>query len=86
MQGFRKLAQDENPTLQMTMPLAEVIGLLQECVGNQLRQAGLALMEAVMDQEVKHLAGERHAQGDGGTADRWGFEAGFCVNLNHAHR
>jgi putative transposase len=79
VQGFRKLAQDENPTLQMTMPLAEVVGFLQDGVGNLLRQAGLALMQVVMDQEVQQLAGERHAQGDGGTADRWGFEAGFCV-------
>jgi putative transposase len=79
VQGFRRLAQEENPAVQMTMPMAEVAAFLQEGVGHLLRQAGLALMQSVMDQEVCHLAGERHAQGDGGSADRWGTETGYCV-------
>ena len=79
VQGFRKLAQEKNPLVQMTMPLLEVASFLQEGVGHLLRQAGLALMQEVMDQEVRHLAGERHAQLDGGSADRWGSETGYCV-------
>ena len=79
VQGFRKLAQDVNPTVQLMMPMIEVAAFLQEGVGHLQRQAGLLLMQAVMDQEVCHLAGERHAQGDGGSADRWGTETGYCV-------
>lgn len=79
VQQFRQLAQAENPALRMTLPMAEVVGFLQEGVGNLLRQAGLLLMQEVMDLEVKHLAGERYAQDEGSTADRWGFEKGYCV-------
>ena len=79
VQGFRKLAQEVNPTVQIALPMAEVAAFLHEGVGHLQRQAGLILMQAVMDLEVCHLAGERHAQGDGGSADRWGFENGYCV-------
>lgn len=79
VQGFRKLAQDVNPPVQLMMPMMEVAAFLQEGVGHLQRQAGLLLMQAVMDQEVRHLAGERHAQGDGSSADRWGTETGYCV-------
>ena len=80
VQDFRKLAKDENAALRMTLPMAEVVGFLQEGVGNLLRQAGLLLMQEVMNLEVQHLAGERYAQGEGGgTVNRWGFEQGYCV-------
>lgn len=57
VQRFRQLAQEENPNLQMIFPLAEVVGLLQEGVGHLLREAGLALMNLVMEEEVRQLAG-----------------------------
>src|SRR5437879_375755 len=79
VQQFRRLATEENPNIQMVLPLAEVIGLLQQGVGNLLRQAGLALMHLVMDEEVKSLAGERHEQHEGRRAHRWGKEDGYCV-------
>lgn len=41
---FRQLATNENPTVQMTLPMAEIVGLLQQGVGHLLREAGLALM------------------------------------------
>ena len=60
VQQFRRLANEQNPNIQMVLPLAEIVSLLQQGVGNLLRQAGLALMHLVMDEEVKSLAGERH--------------------------
>ena len=60
VQQFRRLATEQNPNIQMVLPLAEIVGLMQQGVGNLLRQAGLALMHLVMDEEVKSLAGERH--------------------------
>jgi transposase-like protein len=36
-------------------------------------------MKMVMDEEVRHLAGERYEQHDGRRADRWGKEDGYCV-------
>lgn len=79
VQKFRRLATEQNPSIQMILPLAEIVGLLQQGVGNLLRQAGLELMHLVMDEEVKSLAGERHEQHAGRQAHRWGKEDGYCV-------
>jgi hypothetical protein len=49
----------------MMLPLAEVVGLLQQGVGHLLREAGLTLMLVVMEEEVRNLAGERHQQHEG---------------------
>jgi len=79
VQQFRQMAQQENATLQMTLPMAEVVGHLQEGVGHLLRQAGLELMKLVMDEEVRQLAGERYQQGEERQGHRWGQEAGYCI-------
>jgi transposase-like protein len=79
VQQFRRIATDQNPNIQMILPLADIVGLLQEGVGNLLREAGLALMQAVMEEEVRHLAGERHQQHEARRAHRWGKEDGYCV-------
>src|SRR6266852_6884270 len=79
VQQFRRIANEQNPNIQMILPLADIVGLLQEGVGNLLRQTGLELMHLVMDEEVKSLAGERHQQHEGRRAHRWGKEDGYCV-------
>jgi putative transposase len=79
VQQFRRIASEQNPNIQMILPLADIVGLLQEGVGNLLRHAGLELMHLVMDEEVKSLAGERHEQHEGRRAHRWGQEDGYCV-------
>src|SRR5712671_4234786 len=79
VQQFRRLAAEENPNVQMILPMADIVGLLQQGVGNLLRQAGLELMNLVMDEEVRHLAGERHQQHEGRRVHRWGKEDGYCV-------
>ena len=79
VQQFRRIATEQNPNVQMILPLAEIVGLLQQGVGNLLRETGLALMQAVMEEEVRHLAGGRHEQHEGRRAHRWGKEDGYCV-------
>jgi hypothetical protein len=79
VQQFRRIATEQNPNIQMIPPLADIVGMLQQGVGNLLRETGLALMHLVMDEEVKSLAGERHQQHDGRRAHRWGKENGYCV-------
>src|SRR2546428_10057352 len=79
VQQFRQMVREENPNIQMIVPMAEVVGLLQEGVGHLLREAGLALMNLVMEEEVRHLAGERHQQHPERRAHRWGKEDGYCV-------
>jgi hypothetical protein len=71
VQQFRRIATEHNPNIQMILPLADIVGLLQQGVGNLLREAGLELMHLVMDEEVKSLAGERHQQQEGRRAHRW---------------
>lgn len=79
VQEFRQLAREENPNIQMIFPMADIVGLLQEGVGHLLREAGLALMNLVMEEEVRHLAGERHERHPDRRAHRWGKEDGYCV-------
>src|SRR5712664_884599 len=79
VQQFRRIATEENPNIQMILPLAEIVGLLQQGVGNLLRETGLALMQTVMEEEVRHLAGGRYQQHEGRRAHRWGKEDGYCV-------
>jgi transposase-like protein len=79
VQQFRRIAIEQNPNIQMILPLADIVGLLQEGVGNLLRETGLALMQTVMEEEVRHLAGERHQQHEARRAHRWGKEDGYCV-------
>lgn len=79
VQQFRRIAIEQNPDIQMILPLADIVGMLQQGVGNLLRETGLALMQTVMEEEVRHLAGERHQQHKGRRAHRWGKENGYCV-------
>jgi putative transposase len=79
VQQFRRMATEQNPDIQMILPLADIVGMLQQGVGNLLRETGLALMQTVMEEEVRHLAGERHQQHAGRRAHRWGKEDGYCV-------
>jgi len=73
------MVADGNPAVQMMLPMAEMMGWLRKGVGELIRQAGLQLMDLLMQEEVRELAGERsHRQSDR-TANRWGSERGYCV-------
>src|SRR6266536_1676320 len=76
---FEAMAADGNPAVQMVLPLAEMVGWLRKGVGELIRQAGLQLMELLMQEEVRELAGERSQRQPDRTASRWGNESGYCV-------
>jgi len=76
---FRKLAEEVNPTIQTVLPLREIVGMLQEGVGNLMREAGLLLMMGIMEEEVRHVVGERSVPDRERQASRWGQEQGHCV-------
>ncbi len=76
---FEAMAADGNPAVQMILPLAEMVGWLRKGAGELIRQAGLLLMELVMQEEVRELAGERSQRQPERTASRWGNERGYCV-------
>ena len=76
---FAEMAADGNPSVQLVLPLAETVGWLRKGVGELVRQAGLQLMELLMQEEVRELAGERSQRQPERTASRWGSERGYCV-------
>ena len=53
------MAAEGGPAVQMVLPLAEMIGWLRKGVGELIRQAGLQLMELLMEEEVREVVGER---------------------------
>jgi putative transposase len=63
----------------MMLPLAEMVGWLRKGVGELIRQAGLQLMDLMMQEEVRELVGERSQRQAERTASRWGNERGYCV-------
>jgi transposase-like protein len=74
-----EMAADGNPSIQMVLPLAEIMGWLRQGVGELLRQAGLQLMGLMMETEVEERVGKRSRQQEKRTANRWGSERGYCV-------
>jgi len=76
---FEAMAADGNPAVQMMLPMAEMVGWLRKGVGELIRQAGLQLMDLLMQEEVRDLVGERSQRQPERTANRWGSERGYCV-------
>jgi putative transposase len=73
------MAADGNPAVQMVLPMAEMLGWLRQGVGELIRQAGLRLMDLLMQEEVRELVGERSQRQAERRANRWGSERGYCV-------
>jgi putative transposase len=79
MKQLEAMAADGDPAVQMVLPMAEMVGWLRKGVGELIRQAGLQLMDLLMQEEVRELAGERSQRQAERTANRWGSELGYCV-------
>ena len=69
---LKEMASAGNPAVQMVLPMAEMVGYLRQGVGELIRQAGLQLMELMMEAEVRELVGERSQPQAERTANRWG--------------
>src|SRR3954451_22046720 len=76
---LEEMGADGNPAVQMVLPMAEMVGWLREGVGELIRRAGLQMTELLMEEEVRHLVGERNRPLAERTANRWGTERGYCV-------
>lgn len=74
-----EMAEEGNPAVQMVLPMAEMVGWLRKGVGELIRQAGLQLMQLLMEEEVNQIVGEYGQPLAGRTANRWGTEQGYCV-------
>jgi putative transposase len=73
------MAAEGNPDVQLVLPMAETSGWLRKGVGELIRQAGLQMMELMMEEEVRALVGERSQPQPERRAKRWGTEKGYCV-------
>src|SRR3954451_2743685 len=76
---LEEMVADGSPAVQMVLPMAEMVGWLREGVGELIRRAGLQMVELLMEEEVRHLVGERNRPLPERTANRWGTERGYCV-------
>src|SRR3954469_17855953 len=76
---LEEMVADGSPAVQMGLPMAEMVGWLREGVGELIRRAGLQMVELLMEEEVRHLVGERNRPLPERTANRWGTEQGYCV-------
>lgn len=74
-----EMAEEGNPAVQMMLPMADMVGWLRKGVGELIRQAGLQVMQLLMEEEVNQIVGERSQPVAGRTASRWGTEQGYCV-------
>src|SRR5205807_659821 len=73
------MAADGNPSVQMVQTMVEMIGWLRKGVGDLIRQAGLLLMDLMMQEENREVVAERSQQQAERTDSRWGSERGYCV-------
>ena len=76
---LEKMATDGNAAVQLVLPIAEMVGWLRQGVGALIREAGLRVMELLMEEEVRERVGERSQPQPDRAANRWGKERGFCV-------
>ncbi len=76
---LEEMAADGNPSVQLVLPMAEMVGWLHKGVGELIRQAGLQMVQLLMEEEVKQLVGERSRPLPERAANRWGTEQGYCV-------
>src|ERR1017187_4803170 len=76
---LERMAADGNPDVQLVLPMAKTLGWLRKGVGELVRQAGLQMMELMMEEEVRTLVGGRSQPQPERSANRWGTEKGYCV-------
>ena len=79
VEKFRHLFRQNPGVIQLMLPMAEVAGLLQQGLGELVREAGLQLMMLIMEEEVQRLVGERSQPQAERALYRWGQEGGYCV-------
>lgn len=79
VQSFRRLAAQDNQTVQLVIPLREVVEWIQRGLMNLALRLFGEVAEGVMDCEVTALVGPKHQANPGRENSRWGSEPGYCV-------
>jgi hypothetical protein len=79
VQRARQWAEEENPVVQLVLPMIEILTLAKQGAGELIREAGLQLILLAMAQEVEALTGYRYQRSPDRQAQRWSREDGFVV-------
>ena len=77
VQRVRQWAEENNPTVQLMLPMIEILSLAKQGAGELGREAGLRMMLLAIQQEAEALTGARHQQCPERQAHRWSREDGF---------
>jgi putative transposase len=78
MQQFEAALRENEEPVQLLLPSVQIALAMKQGVGALIRQAGLQLMQLVIDRDVEQLVGGRYRHVDGRQAWRWGKEEGYC--------
>src|ERR1051325_12206679 len=79
LQRMRQWAEEKNPTVQLVLPMVEILALAKRSAGELVREAGLRVILQAIQQEADGLTGTRHQHGPHRQALRWSREDGFVV-------
>ena len=78
MQRFEASLRENQEPVQLLLPSVEIALAMKQGVGALIRQAGLQLMQLVMQRDVEQMLGPRYQQGESRPGWRWGKEKGWC--------
>lgn len=74
-----KILGVDEASVQLSLPIAEIIAGLHDTVESVAAEAGLLVMKALIDEEVEQLAGARYGHAAQRQAVRWGRADGYVV-------
>ena len=79
VQSFRRLAAQDDQSVQLVIPLKEVVELIQRGLMNLALNTFTQVAEQVMECEVTALVGPKNQANPERGNVRWGSERGYCV-------
>ena len=71
MQRFEASLRENQEPVHLLLPSLEIALAMKQGVGTLIRQAGLQLMQLVMEWDVEQMLGPRYQQAEGRSGWRW---------------
>jgi len=78
MQRFEASLRENQEPVRVLLPSVEIALTMKHGIGAPIRQAGLQLMQLVVERHVEHMPGPRYQQAESRAGRRWGKEKGWC--------
>jgi putative transposase len=78
--AFRsQVVKRDEASVQLRLPIAEIVAGVQDAVEALAAEAGLLVMQTLIEEEVEQQAGPRYQHSPARRASRWGHEEGSVV-------